>query len=106
MSDPMNLCEELIQVYAEEMRNIFKREQEEPGFMNQSIFASNKYPSLERAKMANRMATERGDSILGLAIAKHRGIEHVEETGEEEMFISQDMSEKDIGVSTESFWLN
>ena len=102
MSVPMDLCEELIRIFGEEMREVFRREDAEPEFLNSKDYLS----SFNRAEEAYEIATIRGKKILALADAVHQAAYHSLDTSKEQTVLEDGMSEEDKEVSTKGFWGN
>lgn len=101
MEKYMELCEIIIAMIGEDLREVFKKEANEPAFLPQEIFEN----SGERAEAALKIATRRAHRVLTLAILKHREKEHGENNLDQQIATMQNMTEEEINLAvTHSWW--
>jgi hypothetical protein len=97
-----NLQNELVKMFKEDLKAVFKKEAKEKDYLPQEDFAC----CYDRAEAGIDAATIRVKNALALAIAKHREDEHEENTLNEQASLMSDMGSHEVEVSTLGFWKN
>ncbi len=100
IDDNMELCEELIKVIGEDLKEVFTKEAIEPDFLNQRDFKNGE----DRAVEAMILATKRASRILGLNIDIHRQDKHNEDTAASQKELEGVMGGEDKEVAKRGSW--
>lgn len=105
MDNNIDLCEKIINIFGEALREIFIKEAINPKYMKQTILGS-RFRSFVAILTAALKSFKRMYKVLALAIAKHREESHNENTEKTQVSLTRSMSEDDIKTATAAGWVN
>ena len=97
------VCEGIINIFAEELRKIFAREDKDPKYMNKTWLGC-RFRAWFAILVAFNKSFGRMVKVLALAIAKHRQEKHGENKLRTQISLEKKMSEQDIATASSRAW--